>query len=165
MCGLSPIRTFLILIWGLLCLSIVAAPYLAAHHCPAVAAFLYFFYSPVCHQLPGRSFKLMGASWAVCQRCSGIYFGLLAGSLLPAFNGALPPLRRTLVLAATAPLALDALLPMIGIWISSPASRFSTGLLFGTMLSTLLLSGITEFVNVRCGPNPARSPSTEGVNV
>ena len=162
----SPVRAVLILLWGGIALSIVAAPYLATHSYPGTAAFLYLGFSPVCHQLPARSFKLMGACWAVCQRCSGIYVGLFAGSFLPCINRVIPPKPRKLVFVATALLTLDALLPLIGIWNSTTVTRFVTGLFFGTMLSMLLLAGMTEFLRERVRQRkPFRSSSIEGVKL
>ena len=36
-------------------------------------------YSFVCHQLPDRSPSINGVPIAICYRCTGIYFGLVAG--------------------------------------------------------------------------------------
>jgi uncharacterized membrane protein len=143
-------RFLLILLSGGLALSTVAAPLLARRGHPFAAAFLYLLYSPVCHQLPQRSFALQGFPWAVCSRCAGIYFGLFAGSLLP-LSGFLDSLsgvrRRIYVLAASAPLVLDVFLPYAGLWFSSPASRFASGFVFGGMLMSLLVPGAGEFLS------------------
>jgi uncharacterized membrane protein len=149
--ALLTIRALLIALSGSLFLSIVAAPYLATHARPGLAALVYLVFSPICHQNPARSFVLVGASWAVCQRCSGIYFGLFVGSLLPPIRRVFPPPSRKMVLAATAPLALDACLPLIGIWENTPASRFVSGCLFGTVLSMLLLEGLAESLRSHLG--------------
>jgi uncharacterized membrane protein len=150
---LVPIRTcdaarrVFVIVWGLLSLATVAAPYLASHSHPVMAAILYMFFSPVCHQNPTRSFALAGCKWAVCQRCSGIYWGILLLSLLPvASTGMMGTVRRRriVVIGATMPLLLDSLLPVAGIWTNVPWSRFMSGMLFGAMISTLLLPGITQ---------------------
>jgi uncharacterized membrane protein len=143
-------HTVLAIVSGGLSLLIIAAPYLAARSHPAVATFVYLLFAPVCHQSTGRSFALDGYSWAVCHRCTGIYLGIFLASLLPprlfaALQSSLP--RRIWVVGATVPLVLDALLPIAGFWTNTPWSRFSSGLLFGTMLSTLLLPGIMELLN------------------
>ncbi len=38
--------------------------------------------SAVCHQRPERSFWTCGFRWPVCGRCSGLYLGAAAGTLL-----------------------------------------------------------------------------------
>jgi len=142
-------RAVLIFVWAMLSLAIVTAPCLAAHSHPAAAALLYLFFSPVCHQNPLRSFTLEGYQWAVCQRCSGIYLGVLILSLLPGLTSGMmcaPGRRRIFVFGASTPLLLDAVLPLTGIWTNAPWSRFTSGMNFGTMISTLLLSGITQFL-------------------
>ncbi len=141
-------RLFLIMLAGVLFSLIPAAPLLSRHGHPLLGASIYFFFSPVCHQSPHRSFFLDGLPWAVCHRCAGIYLGLLAGCLLPArwWASSLPvEVRRRWALAATLPLALDAMLPYTGLWSNTPASRFVTGILFGAMLMTLLIPGSIEF--------------------
>lgn len=145
----TAVRAALLVIWGSLSFMAVAAPYCAAHSLDAFAATLYLFFAPVCHQDPGRCFSLGGYSWALCHRCSGIYFGTFLASLSPLGSLSMlrsPGQRRMWVIGASAPLLLDALLPYIGVWINTPWSRFSSGLLFGVMLSTLLLPGLTEFL-------------------
>ncbi len=142
-------RGLLISACGLMSLAMVAAPELAAHSHPSVAAILYLFFSPVCHQNPMRSFTLEGYQWAVCQRCSGIYFGLFVFLLLPNMPPGLlstPRQRRILVIGASSPLLLDTLLPLAGIWTNVPWSRFMSGVIFGGMISTLLLPGLTQFL-------------------
>ncbi len=147
-----PARSLNLLLWGSVSTAIVAAPLLAARSEPGFASVIYIVFSPVCHQRPGRCFTMGGYSWAVCQRCSGIYIGLFLASLLPIlrrFFAQFPIGRRVWVLAATAPLALDALLPATGIWTNTAATRFGTGLLFGVMLSTLLVAGFDEIIGRR----------------
>jgi uncharacterized membrane protein len=135
-------------VWGALCALILAPPLLASNGCPAAAAIIYFFFSPVCHQMPDRSFALPGISLAVCHRCCGIYLGLFLGSLMknPRMHRS-PVTRRAWVLAATIPLALDALLPYIGLWANTGLSRFLTGLWFGIPTASLLVRGVEEFLN------------------
>src|ERR1041384_3751425 len=59
-----------------------AAPWLAARHHYTWALLIYGSFSAVCHQLPERSFHLLGFPLAVCARCTGIYLGALTGLLL-----------------------------------------------------------------------------------
>ena len=140
-------RILLAAVWASLCLSMIAAPLLSARGCEPAATLLYLFFSPVCHQVPERSFLISGHAWAVCHRCAGIYFGLLlaavSGNL---FIGRFLQARRSWALAASLPLLLDALLPHAGLWNSSGTSRFLSGALFGIMASSLLVLGVTELL-------------------
>jgi uncharacterized membrane protein len=143
------IRVTLLLCWGAICTAVLAAPLLAAldHH--IASAFFYSLFSHACHQDAARSFTLLGHPWAVCQRCSGIYFGLFLFSLIPLELDAMlnqPRRRRLLVLVATAPMLADVFLPLTGLWANTPASRLATGLIFGAMLSSLLLPALAEFM-------------------
>jgi uncharacterized membrane protein len=143
----SPARAMLAGTWGVVCALTLAAPILAAHSWHRAAALLYLSYASVCHQIPERSFSFCGYPLAVCHRCSGIYLGLFLGSL--AGNPDMPrspQTRRLRVLAAITPLLLDVLLPRIGLWVSTTPSRFLTGLILGTLISSLLLRGLAEFL-------------------
>jgi uncharacterized membrane protein len=135
----------------------VAAPLLASGPYPLPGGFLYLSFAQVCHQNPERSFFLRGHPFAVCHRCSGIYFGLLIGSLL---GGILRHLaidavrRRRWVIAGAVPLVVDALAPMAGLWINTPLTRAATGVLFGIMVSSLLHAAAAELFD----PEPADYP-------
>jgi uncharacterized membrane protein len=135
-------------VWFALCAIIFAPPLLASSGGPAAAAIIYFLFSPVCHQMPERSFALLGIPLAVCHRCCGIYFGLFLGSLMKdSWMHRSPMTRRRCVLAATIPLALDALLPYTELWANTDLSRLITGLWFGIPTASLLVRGIEEFLN------------------
>jgi uncharacterized membrane protein len=141
-------RTLAAVAWGALCAIILAPPILMSAGLPVAAAAVYLFFSPICHQLPARSFALLGFPLAVCHRCFGIYLGLFLGSLIPnPWMHRSPAIRRYWVLAATAPLALDALLPCCGLWVNTGVSRFVTGLCFGIPIASLLVRGIGEFIH------------------
>jgi uncharacterized membrane protein len=144
------IRASLLFFWGGVCAAFISAPWLkACGHFFAASMFRAIF-SLICHQDPARSFTLLGHPWAVCHRCSGIYFGLFLPSLLPLQWNAvvhLPRYRRAWVIAATTPLLLDVLLPLAGLWDNTPASRLVTGVIFGCMLSSLLASALAEFMH------------------
>jgi uncharacterized membrane protein len=137
--------------WLAACLCALAAPILASQACFATASVLYFLFSRICHQIPERSFHLLGYSIAVCHRCFGIYVGMFLGCIadIPMMHRS-PRHRRLWVLGAMAPLALDALAPIAGLWANSAFSRFSTGMLFGTLISSLVVRGFAEFA--RAGP-------------
>ncbi len=133
--------------WGVLCLLIAAAPILAAHSCPRVAAVVYLFFSVLCHQIPERSFFLLGNPLAVCHRCFGVYLGMFIGCFIE--NRAMhrsAKARRYWVLAAIALVGFDLVAPISGLWTNTLLTRFSTGLLFGIVVSSLLVRGFDEFL-------------------
>ena len=90
---------------------------------------------------------LSGGSLAVCHRCSGIYLGMFLGALfnIHAMHRSVRA-RRFLVLGAIIPIVFDALAPLAGLWTSTGLTRFSTGLLFGMLASSLLVRGFSEFM-------------------
>ncbi len=67
------------------------------------ARIVYFFFGRICHQIDARSFHLNGIKFAVCERCSLIYFGAFVGVLI------FPFLRREIV--RSNPILLIALVP------------------------------------------------------
>jgi uncharacterized membrane protein len=128
--------------------AIVLAPVLRSRS-SGLAPFLYAVFSPICHQIPGRSFFLRGFPMAVCGRCLGIYTGFLAGVLLyPLTRGfrmlALPSPR--LFVLASLPAGLDVLLGLSGVWEPPIGVRFATGFIWGTLLPYYFIAGIAELV-------------------
>jgi len=143
-------RLVLIVLFSGLCAAIIGAPLLAASSYSGSASLFYLAFAAVCHQDAERSFQLLGTPWAVCQRCSGIYFGLFLALLLSAkfyrrLHASLS-VRRCWVLFASTPIVVDGTASLLRIWDGLPATRFATGLLFGAMLATLLVPGITELI-------------------
>jgi len=133
--------------WGLLCVLALAAPILLSHARATAGSIVYLCFSGFCHQIPERSFFLSGYPMAVCCRCFGIYLGLVLGS--PGYSPSVrrtPIGRRIFVFIAGFPLLLDALLPLAGLWQSTAASRFVTGLLLGYLISSLAARGVTEWL-------------------
>lgn len=92
-------------------------------------------FAPVCHQLPGRSPVLDGVQLAVCDRCLGIYGGVLLGILTLGWGRHLwarvRAVDRVVLLGSLVPIALDWVGPVLGLWPNAPLSRAGTGLLFG----------------------------------
>ncbi|MFP3897080.1 MAG: DUF2085 domain-containing protein [Anaerolineales bacterium] len=131
----------------------------AGHEDPA--RLIYLLFRPLCHQLPERSFFLYGARWtysydqliqitgqmvpqryigdpqigykvAMCQRCVAIYLSmLLFGLLFGIARKYLKPLPIRVLFAIIAPLAIDGLGQLVGLWTSTWLSRTITGGLFG----------------------------------
>lgn len=140
-------RTVLAVLWGTLCSLILAAPVLASLACFREASFLYFLFSPICHQITERSFSVGTFSLAVCHRCTGIYLGLFLGPFMQyRIIGLLVESRRLCVACACLPMFVDIFLSLSGIWPGTYLSRFSTGLLFGILVSPLLILGLAELI-------------------
>jgi uncharacterized membrane protein len=153
-------RRKIILVYGLTLAGIVAwlaaillAPYLRSRG-SGLASWLYACFAPLCHQIPGRSFRLFGQPLAVCARCFGIYTGFLVGAAAyPWIRGfSRPHLPDTrLFLALSAPIAIDAAANLIRIWSLDNFPRFLTGLAWGTILPFYLMAGIGDLVLSKAG--------------
>jgi uncharacterized membrane protein len=98
----------------------------------------------VCHQRPERSFHMASIAWPVCARCTGIYFGAVAGAWLAAFESRRLP-WATFVDRARVGLALAALptaATLVIEWTTaSPVSnvwRASTAIPLGATLAWVL---------------------------
>jgi uncharacterized membrane protein len=132
------------------------------------AGLIYTLFSPLCHQLPERSFFLfgehavyhygelshtlggfvpsryignaeLGFKVAVCERCVSIYgIGLQAGLLFALVRHRLKPLSIKGFLAMIAPMGIDGTGQLIGLWESTWWSRLVTGALFGVACVWLL---------------------------
>jgi uncharacterized membrane protein len=110
---------------GIWCLLIVLAP-LLMERAPMVSFFLYLLFSPICHQLPERSFFILGHQFAVCARCTGIYFGAFLGSFLAQRKS--PP--AIFLFLALVPMAVDGGSQLL--WReSNNVLRFVTGAIAG----------------------------------
>lgn len=102
---------------------------------PEVGGVLYRAFAPACHQMPSRSPHIGGLPIAICDRCTGIYAGLVLGVLGTGWGRGLwrrfGPQGRYVLLGALVPLGMDWAAPLMGLWPSVPLSRALTGLLFG----------------------------------
>lgn len=126
---------------------IVAAPLLHAGGVDSIASPIYRFFSYVCHQIPERSLHLAGHQLAVCSRCFGVYFGLLAGFLLyPLWRkiDEIEPLPRIWLILAVIPITVDWSLTIFGIWENTHLSRFVTGTILGFACAVFIIPAIVE---------------------
>lgn len=126
----------------------ISAPYLAAAGYSAITLAIVFFFSPVCHQDPVRSFWVVGGPVAVCARCLGIYLGAAAGAWIPA------PRRVLLAgLALFAALNLaDVLTEVAALHGNWKLTRFLLGALLGLAAGALVAGS--------AGVSPATMPLT-----
>jgi uncharacterized membrane protein len=99
-------------------------------------------FSPLCHQLPSRSPVLYGGQIAICDRCVGIYLGLVVG--IATVGGAhrlwvrLGARDRFVLLGSLVPMAVDWIGPILGLWNNGPISRALTGLVFGVVAASFV---------------------------
>ncbi|HEV7374882.1 MAG TPA: DUF2085 domain-containing protein [Pyrinomonadaceae bacterium] len=126
---------------------IVVAPLALAHGRGSNALVIYKSFSRFCHQIPERSFYIDGHPFAVCARCTGIYFGFAAGVLLYPLVRSLKrsdaPARLWL-LVALVPMALDFALDFFGVWKNTHLSRSATGALLGAVTAFYVVPGLVD---------------------
>lgn len=109
-------------------------------------------FSPVCHQLAGRSFHIAGAVLPVCARCTGLYLGFLAGSLgliafpLRARRRAFDPPPAAMLLAAAIPSLVEGVGEISGLWTGSALARCLTGALFGSIVPFFFIPAADEML-------------------
>ena len=144
-----PLAMWLIAATGMLILMslIVGAPLaLSAGH-PFWGLTIYRSFSYVCHQIPERSFFIAGHQFAVCARCTGLYAGFAAATIVYPLVRSLrqteAPARKWLFMAA-APLAIDFTVGYLGIWENTHSSRFATGALLGAVAVFYVLPGLMD---------------------
>jgi uncharacterized membrane protein len=126
---------------------IFLAPCLKSHHSGWNILF-YSVLSPVCHQVPSRSFFFLGYPLAVCGRCLGIYAGFFIGVLIYPFlkdlsNTTLPK-TKTFILFSL-PIVFDTLGNFLRVWMTPNLPRFIIGFLWGLILPFYFIPGITDF--------------------
>lgn len=143
---------FIVAAWSA---AIVAAPFFAAAELNGISNPIYYFFSHLCHQMPGRSFHALGHQFAVCSRCSGVYIGLLAGlaayPLLRRLED-IKPFARIWLFLALIPIGVDWTLGIVGIWENTHLSRFSTGLILGAACAVYIIPALVEIArNTRLG--------------
>lgn len=134
----------LILVWVSL---ILLAPFTEARELTNLSIPLYNFFGNFCHQDPARSFHLENHAFAVCSRCFGIYFGLLAGFMAYPFFRSLEdtePRARVWLFAAMIPMAVDWSLGFFGFWANTHATRFLSGAILGAVCAIFLIPALIE---------------------
>jgi len=126
---------------------IIVAPVAAAGGHSDVAQGIYRAFGTFCHQRPDRSYFIDGHKFAVCSRCTGLYFGfaltLLAYPLIRSLRNAATPRPIYLALAAI-PLAVDFSLTFFGVWENTHTSRLFTGALLGGAAVFYVVPGLIE---------------------
>ena len=136
------------LIWSAV---ILVAPFAAAFGFESTANSIYSFFSYICHQMPSRSFHVLEHQFGVCSRCSGVYFGLVLGSIGYSFFRSIyeiNPLPRIWLILSMIPIGIDWSLTFFGIWENTFASRFITGLILGVACAVFIVPALAELAQI-----------------
>ena len=151
---------------------IVVAPLAHTHGYNSSAFVLYQMFGRVCHQIPERAFYLEGHPFAVCARCTGIYFGFAAGILIYPLMRSVQrgdtPARKWLLLAAI-PTLSDFALGFFGVWENTHLSRSLTGAVLGAVAAFYVVPGLLDLSRMsfrrqpKLSTNPVGSSQFEGV--
>jgi uncharacterized membrane protein len=139
-------------------ITIVSPPLLINSGISAIPVYSFFGY--ICHQIPERSFHMIDHQFAVCSRCFGVYFGLLAGvatyPLLRTLDS-VEPLPRFWLFLSMVPISIDWSLGVFGIWENNHLSRFITGLILGVGCAVFIIPALVEIAR-----NLSRKSSAPG---
>lgn len=112
------------------------APVLLANGDTTLANLIYRPFHLICHQLPNRSFHIMGYKMAYCERDFAIYTGLLVlGLLFGASKRTIRPATITEVVVLSLPIAIDGFTQLFGWRESTWELRVITGGLFAIAVS------------------------------
>lgn len=95
----------------------------------------------ICHGMPSRCLLLFGVPMPICARCTAIYGGLIAGTLLFALLPAMRELPvRIAAVTACLPMALDGGTQLIRLRESTNILRVETGLVAGIAIAMWCLT-------------------------
>lgn len=107
-----------------------------------VQAAIRWAFAPVCHQIPARSPHIGGVPIAICDRCTGIYVGVVGGVAVMGWGRTiwqvLGSRGRYLLVGSLVPLGLDWAGPVLGLWTNVPYSRAITGFVFGIVAASFV---------------------------
>jgi len=96
---------------------------------PKLYAVLFELLGVFCHQMPERSWILLGVQFPLCIRCSAL---LLGGALAACYLFLrLPTPRARLAAWMSLPLVIDVVAQLVGLYQGNNWVRFATGLSFG----------------------------------
>ena len=95
----------------------------------------------ICHGIPSRCLLLFGVPMPICARCTAIYLGLIAGTVVFRFIPRMSEMAaRAMAIAAALPMALDGGTQLIRLRESTNELRVVTGLMAGIALAVWLLT-------------------------
>ena len=146
------IACFMILFFSMgWCGMIIFEPFLSQGGLPMrrISGLIRFFFSPICHQIPDRSFSMTGRVLPVCARCTGIYLGFLTGLVISLISGRFKkpwePGRWPLIIMLTIN-GLEALLPRLNLMQSTMITRCLAGMLLGAVVSFYVLAAVYQMI-------------------
>jgi len=132
-------------------LGIFLAPYLYDKN-RLLSHLIYSIYSPICHQLPERSYFIFNYKMGVCARCFGIYTGALLGMMIYPFVKGLDNFKipnKWYLILALIPMGIDGTTQLLGLRESFNELRFVTGFMGGFValfyILPVMLKGLREF--------------------
>ena len=115
------------------------APVLMAEGHQTLANLIYRPFHLICHQLPTRSFHIMGYKMAYCERDFAIYSGLLLlGIVFGLSNRRLRPARISEVVILSLPITIDGFTQLFGWRESTWELRVITGSIFAVAVAWLM---------------------------
>lgn len=165
--SLVPQLSVLVLVWSITAVLtlafvslIVIAPIALAggHHFAALV--FYKSFEKFCNQIPERSFYVDGHPFAVCARCTGIYFGFAAGVLIyplvRSLKNTYPPLARKWLLFAAVPLLLDFGLDYLGVLRNTLFTRSVTGALMGSVVAFYVVPALLDMTRIMSASSDER---------
>jgi uncharacterized membrane protein len=117
-----------------------------------IASFLYFFYQPVCHQIPERSIWVDGFSMALCTRCFSFYLGGFIVTGIYLFKEHVHNWRLSRYILLVSPVLFDFIFEKLDFYSNIPGLRIITGLLLGIAIFHLVISSFSS--------NPLRQHSS-----
>lgn len=129
----------------LILIAILIAPFLKSKSCQ-LGNFIYLSFSPLCHQIPSRSFFLSHQPLAVCSRCLGIYGGFFLGVLFyPLILRFLtsPVPKISIFLLFLFPIGIDTLGNFFHLWSTPNLFRMLTGLFWSFILPFYFFAGLS----------------------
>lgn len=112
---------------------------------PLVNFILKNIYASVCHQADSKCIETEGRQMFVCARCAGIYFGGLLAAVL-SLSIYIPFIRNRLLFISVLPLITDVLLTTFKVYRYSQTLALITGIIFGTILSLVVLNELEKFL-------------------
>lgn len=102
-------------------------------------------YSPVCHQIPERSFEINNLNFFVCIRCTGIYIGVFVSYLFLLISKVEPSFSKKLFLSSIILMAFDVLLYSIGVYNYNKITASLTGFFAGFTLILFIFPIIKNY--------------------
>lgn len=103
----------------------------------------------LCHQKEERSFFINGNQMPFCARCTGIFFGILAGiGFCLFYRIKLDKKFLYFFIIAIIPIGVDGMGQLIGFWESTNIIRLLTGSIVGVLTGIAIAVIIDEFTNI-----------------